>query len=104
MARPKMLGAVHRYWAPLGNARSDAVGPLDVLSPDATQPDSPMPELCGFVGLSAMINHNAVFVAQQDHIVHRPDERVETIEFCLGQSDESLQRFTTIPQFAHCQD
>src|SRR3954452_18215545 len=45
MPRPEMLASVDRYGPLLGDAGADAIGPLDILGPDAAEPGSPVFEL-----------------------------------------------------------
>src|ERR1700732_1075671 len=90
--------------SPIGKASSNAVRSFRLLRPDSAYPSPPASELHGFAFLATMLDHQAVLVAQQNHIAGGPNNLVEMVEFCPRHFYELRRGFSRNPKFADCQN
>ena len=92
MSRAKVLIPMHADWPLFGDAGADAVGPLDILGPDAAEPGPPVLELAGQRLLSAMIDRDSVRVTEQHDVIHLLHDRIQAIDFFRGVRKNVAQR------------
>jgi hypothetical protein len=102
--RPEMLASVDCYGALLGDAGADAVGTLNVLGPDATEPGSPVFELARLRSVAAMLDRDPGGVAEQDRVASLANHFVQAVELLLRGRDEVVERLTRILQLASGED
>src|SRR5258708_25021181 len=93
VARAKMLAAVDEQGALFGDACANAVCALNLLRPDAAQPDAPTLEIIGPCLIAPMVNRNSRAVAQEDYVALLANDGVETIDLFPCVDDDVCDRF-----------
>jgi hypothetical protein len=92
MASAVMLAAVDENRPLFDDTSPNAVRSFGLLGPDTAEPNAPLFEFIGSCWITAMVNSNAIPVAQENDISLLPHDRVETIDFFPGVQDDISQR------------
>src|SRR6266404_1652031 len=95
-----MLGHMHSNRLHFRNACSNAVRSFDILRPDTTKPDTPVLELCSLCFITAVIDHDTVLVAKQDHItcwLHKTVQMIELRSCAIDKSRCGILETTKFP-------
>ncbi len=88
-----MLSAMDEYRSLFRDASPDAICPLDLLRPDAAEPDPPTFELFGPRFVTTMMDSNSTVVAQKNDIPLLPDDGIQPIDLLPSIHDYVSQRF-----------
>jgi hypothetical protein len=100
----KMLVTMDDDWLLFSDARADPVCAFNFLRPDSSHPDAPVSKLIGHRLISPMVNSNTLGIAKQDDIVLLAYDRVQTVDFFLGQIKDLAKTFPGSPEFARGDD
>jgi CheY-like chemotaxis protein len=101
---PEMLGAMDRHGPVLGDGRTDPVGSLGILRPDAAFVDPPPLELGRIRWSGAVVDRHPVAVAQENDVSRLAHDLVEAVEFLRGTMDQAIERLSPILQLPARQD
>src|SRR4029077_9105702 len=77
----------------LGDARTDAISPLDRLGPHAAEPRSPIFKPARIVLVATVFDGDTGRVAEQDRVPCFANHLVESINLLLCTQDQLVQRF-----------
>src|SRR5215813_13510795 len=92
MARTVVLPAMDQHRPLFGDAGPDAVCALNLLGPNAPEPNSPMFEVVGPALITSVMDRHSVFVAQQDDVSLLPDNCIEAINLFSRLRDDIRNR------------
>src|SRR5262245_47794853 len=104
MSRPEVLIAMNANRALFDDARANTVRALNVFGPHPSKPHSPVFELVRHRLIAAMVESDALGVAQQDDVSQLPDNRVEAIDLLVGQQGNQVKGLETACQFTLGED